>query len=687
MPTNLSKEGAWQNEPLRIIQPNLQVLDTAKIDPRQLARQIKGMGANAMVFNVGGIYAWYPSRVPYHTVNEHLPQHTDLLRDVIEACHEEGVRFIARFDFSKAEDQVFLRRPQWFVRKADGEPEIIGAGRPGAWSLLMNTCLNSGYRNEDVAEPVLREVLADYDIDGIFFNAPHYMFCRCRRCQSKYEAMYNKPLPETGKELEPDFASRCIRDTMERKYKLIKETRPEVPMILYYNLYRDNIYERIETADLLCIEPQDVLSLGHTHIPEFWKPALCIKLGRSLPERPAPLGIVHSCPGMDWRHTGLPPAEYRFWLAQIPAHGGQIWHSLTGVPETITDKRILNIVGELNHNAAKVERYMHGAQPASQLALLWNADRSAEGWADGLINSQLLFDVLLPEQATAERLAAYRVIIVPEGYAYTEAFAKRLEAYVQSGGHVIAEGGLPDEAAGLPELLGIAEERYTSEELLASYLRFEPTSQGENPLQSGLEETELIAHRGVVTYCRPLDDESEVLATLVPPFSPLESVGAPPERASLPVPHSDLPLALRRPRGAGSTLYFPFQLSRLINEYKLGEHYQLLSNSVVSLLGEERQVRVTAYQGLQITLFRKDKDWLLHLVNGAGRRPLATMLPLHDIEIELKLPGTDSEYRADCLIGGTGLDLERRGDSVYLTLPRLEVWECIRFSPAEGPGS
>ncbi|GBF78080.1 hypothetical protein PA598K_06683 [Paenibacillus sp. 598K] len=674
----------WHEAPLRIIQPNLQVLDTARIDPQQLARQIKEMGANAMVFNVGGIYAWYPTRVPYHTVNEHLPQHTDLLREVIDACHAQGIRFIARFDFSKAEDRVFLQRPQWFVRGADGEPEVVGARRPGAWSLLMNTCLNSGYRNEEVAEPVLREALEGYAIDGVFFNAPHYMFCRCSRCQRKYEAMYDKPLPMTSRELEPDFASRCIRDTMARKYQLIKELRPEAPMILYYNLYRDNLYERIETADLLCIEPQDILSLGHAHIPEFWKPALCIKLGRSLPDRPAPLGIVHSCPGMDWRHTGLPPAEYRFWLAQIPAHGGQIWHSLTGVPETIVDKRILEVVSELNRDAAKVDGAMHRAEPVSQTALLWNADRSAEGWADGLIHSQLPFDVLLPEQADAERLSAYRVVVVPEGFRYTAELVQTLTAYTRGGGHLIAEGVLPEDVTGLSELLGIAEERYVSEELIASYLRFEPQSDGANPLQAGLEATELIAHRGIVAYCWPQDAQTEVLATLVPPFSPLESVGAPPERASLPVSHTDLPLALRRRHGAGSALYLPFQLSRLLHEYKLGEHYQLLANAVDWLLGEQRHIRVTPYPGLQITLFRKGETWLLHLVNGAGRRPLTATLPLHDIEIDLRLPLSPGELRAERLIGGGSWAVNRSSDGeLRLTLPRLDVWECIRLAPLE----
>src|SRR5689334_3945026 len=110
----------WWQRPLRVIQPNLQVRDTRLIDPEQLAEQMKSMGANTIVFNVGGIYAWYPTQVPFHTVNEHLPATFDLLQAVIAECHKRDIRFVARFDFSKTEDSAYLSHPEWFARQASG---------------------------------------------------------------------------------------------------------------------------------------------------------------------------------------------------------------------------------------------------------------------------------------------------------------------------------------------------------------------------------------------------------------------------------------------------------------------------------------------------------------------------------------------------------------------------------------
>jgi hypothetical protein len=427
---------------------------------------------------------------------------------------------------------------------------------------------------------------------------------------------------------------------------------------------------------MLCTESQDILSLGHGHIPEFWRPALGMKLGRSLPERPAPFGIVHSCPGMDWRHTGLPPAEFQFWLAQIPANGGSIWHSITGVPDTITDKRILRIVTEVNQGIKKTEAYMEGALAYSQVALLWNAAKSAEGWADALINNQIPFDMLLGEQATKEKLTQYTAIIVPEGFPLHEEIVDQLTAYARQGGSLIMEGHLPlDRIDHLHQLIGIAPDYDISENLEASYLRFEGEHNG---LQVGMEDTELIPHRGQVIYVQPAGPHTQVLATLVPPFSPMDSVGAPPERASLLVDRTELPLALLHSYGQGKVLYYPFSLSKLINEYRLGEHYQLLANGMDLALGDERFIRVTPYTGLQVTVFRKQKEILIHLVNGAGRRPLSTTLPLYHIEVSLSIP-QEHIIEVSQLISNECLRFDGADTMTHFTIPVLKVWECIRI--------
>lgn len=683
-----SNEEVWWRKPLRIIQPNLQVADTGKIEPRRLAAQLEELGANAVVFNVGGIYAWYDTEVPYHTRNPFLEKGRDLLGEVIAELHSRDIRFIARYDFSKADDSVWLRRPQWFVRDADGRPETIGAMRPGPWPLLLKTCINSGYRNEGAAERILVESLQRYEIDGVFFNAPGYEFCRCEICRNKYANLYNDAeLPETRKSLDKDFALRCMTDNMRRLNATIKSVKPDAPTILYYDLYRDRLEERAEIADLICAEPQDILSLGWRHIPEFWKPALSMRFGRSAHGHglPAPLGIVHSCPGMDWRHTGLPPAEYRFWMSQVPANGGQIWHSLTGIPDTIGDKRILEQVSGLNRDVAKVEALMHGAEQEHEVALLWNSASSAEGWAEALIQARLPFAVLPIEAAEQGAMNLYKAVIVPESFGWTTALREAAEKFVRQGGGLLTEGELSDgndKAASPAKLMGIAENSVRSEELQAAYIRFEP--EGENhPLHAGFESTELLPLRGRISYCEIDEQESSanVLATLVPPFSPPEAVGAPPERASLPVPRTDLPLIIAKQSEQGRTLYLPFSLSALIADYKLADHYRLAANSVRWLLGEPPAIETNELPGLQLTVFRNNEERLVHLVNGAGRRPLTSILPLHEIELSVTAEGDPGSYAAECLISGEIPQTSVRGGRLVVRIAKLSCWECVRIFP------
>jgi hypothetical protein len=419
-----------------------------------------------------------------------------------------------------------------------------------------------------------------------------------------------------------------------------------------------------------------VLSQGVRAIPEFWKPALSVKLGRSRAAAAAPLGILHSCPGMDWRHTGLPPAEYAFWLAQIPAYGGQIWHSLTGVPDTIRDKRIIRIVTEHNRKEEMLAEEMSGAESLAGVALLWRAGKSTEGWADGLVNRQIPFDILPEEAADSDALGRYRTVIVPEHYPAGAEEIARWKAYVKQGGNLIVEGSLAtDERKALAELLGIESRSTVGESLVASYLRFEGAG---NPLQSGMEDTEIIPHRGRVVYCKPLDG-TRVLATLVPSFSPLESTGAPPERASLPVEHTDIPLALLSEAGQGRVLYAPFSLSALIDEFKLGEHYQLLNNIVETMTGEARLLRTSPIIGLQATLYRNGEGLLLHLVNGTGRRPLANAVPLHGIEVRLNAALLPNAASVSGLLENGELPFEYKDGELTFTVTRLDVWDAIKL--------
>lgn len=685
----------WWHEPLRVVQTNLQVLDTPKMDPEKIARETVEMGGNVLVTNVGGIYAWYQSKVPYHHINEHLPQGRDLLQELIDACHKHGVKLVARFDFSKTDDLAYQNHPEWFVREPDLSPRVFGALRPGAWSNLYTTCINAGYRNQEVAVPVLEEVIDRYDIDGIFFNAPNYEYCCCEACQRKYRELYGKELPiddsaveqnttyaiKQAKGLEPGFASRCVRDNMDLIYKAVKAKRVDLPLILYYNLYRDNLDDRYATADMICTESQDVLSRGWRDLPPLWHPVLSMKFGSTVPGRPAPFGIIHSCPGMDWRHTGLPTAEYKFWMSGVAAGGGSLWHSITGFADTISDKRLLRALSEVDHKIAKIEGDMDGASPRSDVLLLWNGSKDAEGWADILMNNQLQFDLAAPYQVDKERLAGYPVVVVPEGFPMEGSLPGLLEEYVRAGGKLLYEGTDSKRLGAVAELAGIAPAISTSENLTACYWRFEP--EGAALRGEEFTETPLLPHRGRTAYCKPLPG-TKVMATLVPPFAPLNSVGAPPERASMLVDHTDLPLCLYRELGEGAVLTLAYGLGALMGQYRLAEHSRLGRNLVRFLLGGRQTFDMKPVNGLEAVCYENGNQLLVHLLNGIGQRPLMDTVDYYGAAFKVKLPQGRSVSAVELKLSEEAAQWSQEGDVLSVTVPKLSYWDMVRITLEEG---
>lgn len=675
----------WWKQPMRVMQYNLQVKDTPMMNPKQIAEETVELGANVAVMNVGGIYAWYPSKVPYHHINEFLPEKTDLLRSLIDEFHARDIRFVARFDFSITDDVTYLEKPQWFARQKDRTPYYRGEKRMGNWSLFLNTCALGGYRNNEVAAPVMREVLSEYDVDGVFLNAPHPSACFCSRCQERYRNMYHTDMPDTPDEFEKTWFTECMKENIGVIYRAIKETRKEVPLILYYAPYsnksksfgrfdRDSIYDRYLTADLICTESQNVLSHGVNNLPPVIHPIISMKSGQ-LPDRgKLPFGIIHSCPGMDWRHVGMPVAEYLPWMAQVPASGGVIWHSVTGYPSTITDKRVLWAAKKIDFMIRKTEDSMAGATYRSNVCLLWTDSDSAKGIADSFIKNHVQFDLMHDYDFRPKDLKKYDVVFAPDGYSMTDEAAAELKKYAEAGGFVIRESTDETELYAHRELYGIKEDVYKSEYLAASYLRIE--QEGEQ-LKKGMD-TDKIALRGEVCYMDP-ENGTEVLATLVPPFAPYEVVGAPPERASLPVSHTDIPLLTEKKTGAGAVATIPFSVGKLITEYHLSDHYDFIRNIIDGALGEKADFVVHAPHDVQMTAYNNGNKVLVHFVNEVGQRPLLDNIPVRSLSFSMKVAGGNTVKNVVSVIEETEVTWEMADGRVNVRIPQLTVWDMIQI--------
>jgi uncharacterized lipoprotein YddW (UPF0748 family) len=152
--------GWWMTEPIRWIQTNLPETDAA-LNPRKFVSQIADYDGNVLLMTMGGISAYYPSRVQYHYVSPYIPKDHDTFGEVLAEAHARHIRIVGRFDFSKAHKEAFDAHPEWFFKKADGSP--------APYNGLYQACINGGWYREKGVE-MLTEALERYDVDGLFFN-------------------------------------------------------------------------------------------------------------------------------------------------------------------------------------------------------------------------------------------------------------------------------------------------------------------------------------------------------------------------------------------------------------------------------------------------------------------------------------------------------------------------------------
>ena len=675
----------WWSESNRVIQTNLQISDAETLDAEKLAARLVRLHANALVFNVGGIYAWYPTQVPYHTINPLLKNGRDIVKEVVEACRKHSIRFIARYDFSKAVDQTYREHPEWFVRLKENQPQMVAVERFGNWPQLVSTCLNGGYQNEEVAFRVLRESMEAYDPDAIFVTSMIYAPCNCEKCKAVYRKCYGKELPQDPCEYETGFAEKMMDESVRRYENVVHQIDPEArflhrailgngrmdqkktfeatrwwfPRTGEYDLFFEH------SIDWIHGETHDTLSNGRGKAGSRFTPGAAVKLMNSLPHDAQPLDIVHTAPGLAWRHTGLPAAEHRFWASQVPANGGQIWHSLTGIPDGIVDREQLESVEWLNWRIELAEPLMNGAKPVAPVALLWN-DTSAHGWIDALTTAMIPYEIVLQRSVNAERLASFQWVVVPQGMEFYEGIPDALAAFVQQGGHLLLEGRVQDER--LRALAGILEEQQESEYLTASYLRVENET-----LQQAANLAELVPLSGRVYYTR-FSEGCLPVASLVPPFAPPEGVGSPPERAILPQVQHRWPMIVQR----NNMLTLTFSFHELIEKFGIPSHYRLLD----ALLTGQRPVRLQGPAGLQLSIFHKENHYLIHVVNGIGERPLQGVAAVSGVVLTLALK--EPVERAVDLFTQRELPVCKQNGKLVIELPPLDSWQVYDICVKEG---
>jgi hypothetical protein len=626
------------DRPVRLIQTNLRETD-AGLDAARLARQLEDFRANALLFGMGGIVAYYPTRVEFHYPSPHLPPGRDLFGDMVREAHARGIRVIGRFDLSKTPKPVYDAHPEWFFRRSSGEPVIYNG--------LYSTCINGDYYHEHGLK-ILGEALERYEVDGLFFNmfgnqASDYSgnpvgLCHCKSCEAKFRARHGRGVPETPDAEYRQFLAQSSREAAAKIGELIRRKRPGAAFLTYIQEHVDGVMSESNTS--------------LTRPLPLWPYSASDNVSRARNSQPAKMAFNLCMSFVDyaWRFVTVPPAEIRLRLHQAMAHGGVVALNMHGTMDQ-EDRSALEAARPVFAWHARHEELYSGQESAARVLLLGARTNAYRGFFRLLSEQHIPFAVSDNLDWVTERPRAYDLVIAPEGV------AADLEGWLRQGGRLLAAGAQAPALKGLPQTV----RRWSK---LQGYFRIQ-----DRTLFPSLKSTNLLLVDGDYLELSPLE---KPLLTLIPPAR-----FGPPEKVWTDKVETDKPGLLLTGYGQGRLAWLPWDVGGLYYRISSAGHAGLLADLIDHLLPQGRQLKTSAHPLVEIALMRQPqrRRTLVHLVNLSGHSQTAYFdpIPMRDIRVEVAGEFTNARSAAQ----GRGLPVTRAGGYTAFTLAELGAYDLV----------
>ena len=623
---NAPIDHSWLKKSLVMIM-TLREDDAATWDTEKMADFAKGFSLDGLGFSVGGIVAFYPTEVKHHPRAANLGNR-DLAAEMIASLTKRGIRPIARIDPSMASRELYQERPEWFVQDKQGAPVSVHGH--------FITCPNGGYYR-DFMMRVLEEMLTRYPFECVWANAAqfspwHTPQCHCSVCQTKFRARTGKAIPqenwadETWRQYN-EWRYECMAEWNAEVQALKNRVRPSCAWIPLSQVAESWDHSRVGGWDLDYTEPhQDgiVLEAQRRYTNMFW-PGLEARYMRELaPDKGGGITVSYFLPW--WRFYSVPAAENQMWAGQIMAQGVMPWIHVTGYQEKHFDRRGLESLRNLFARfRANRDTYL-GNRSSAEVALVFSRHsldnigqkEPTSGYLDhfrgaynAMMDQRIPFDILSGHRLTAEGLARYKTVVLPNAACLSDAACAALEAFVQGGGLIVStfrtgdfdEMGNPRTEPLLARLAGVTQTGVTWKNLRAAYASIRDP---ESPLLAGFEGTDLLPVAGDIVFVRT-DDADDAIAplTLIPPVEGEVGSGISVPEFNVIKHVTDYPMLIDRASGAGRIIHFPWQPDLIGFRYGLRDLFQLIGNAVKSASGWQDVIRVHGPGLVDVTVLER----------------------------------------------------------------------------------
>lgn len=668
----------WKEKPIRLIQTNIREIDMLDLPIEKIIADLKSFHANTLVFNTAGVVANYETEKEYHFKNLYMNKRT--VKELVEACHREGIHVICRADFSRVRRSIWEKHREWAYISPEGTINDSYGD--------INVCFHSKYQQE-YAFDIMHEMIDMLDPDGIFLNNTGYMSafdykkgmmgtCKCENCRRDYRMMFGEELPEEGK-----FDQKSLDQYQRMQKRMLAK-------------YREKIGALKALKPDICISMYDVEHYeASTHLHEPFKntPYMAAEGIRAAMNSAGNKLIRMASVDFVWlhfRHVGVSPWLQAQRVLECTASAGGLDYYVIGRLDTQMDRSAQEMVKQVfAYHAANEEAYQNAKLDAEILVLqpiirLEEAIQSKtlgrrgeyHGWINFLTENHYTYDCARPDALGEIELQKYKAVILPDLPQMTNRQLMILNEYAKRGGVLIATGrsGI-DEKTGEVQLESLAVKNILSREMELCSAYFEIDREQGFPHF----ENRSLTMVSILMLHGELYKDILRIGRYVPQhrYAPAESCYY--------TEVTEEPAAAIRRYGKGKTVW----MSWLPGREHFEAPYCLATDEFLRDLMENTLNLYPICDGcssaVEVSILEQaNGDLLLHFINTSGgyRKPIT----MQKAQIGIRLKNKPSEL--ENLVSGEKHDFLWKDGKVIFTLPELEQFQCVRaVFPKQGAGN
>ncbi len=639
----------------------------------------------------------------------------DYLRRYTPAAHRYGIKVVSYLNMHWYSFPLAEKHPGWEQVMSSGES--YGRKNP-LYGSGTTFCVNSPWR--DWAFSMIREAMKT-GIDGVFLDGPVVFpdCCSCDSCRQRVQSEYGSPLPKENwtdplwrkfVDFREDSMGRFLRDAQ----KAVLEISPKGIIFLNAGSWSPGSWR--VARDIQNVSPFQNFNgaeafFHYTGSQNQYPYSMAGKYLRAGGKQA--VVFMHYMNG-SWHYLLLPPNELKSGLIQTVASGANPWLALIQ-SALLSQPQGAEPAKEIFDFLETHKEYYTGMESAAETAVLFSArtgrnyistpelfarragsggkgsqwasmtseeiatltarkkqcedllTSAVEGYFHALTRAHVPFDIILDQDLTKEKLARFKVLVLPDAACLTAEGSSAVREFVRNGGNLLAsyEAGFYD---GQGEISTALHETLGVREVVGAF----PVYRGENYVQAvadhwGMPRGCLVERAPQALQVRAaegVDAPARFLEPLDKPYVALKGV-------------SEFPALLLNRYGRGKVAYFPEAMGIFVGESRMPSAEMRINRAMESLT-EKPFLRVDAPKTVSVDVYRlKESNRIaVHLVNNTvDGHPVSEFLPVSGIVVRLR--SNRKPVRAYVLRENQKIQTAYQDGWFEVRLPRLKMYEII----------